>query len=924
MADGAVRSYFVDITGSSEGLIRAAGQGEAAAASLETRAGAVGTSFAGVGSAATTHLGGKATEQANVLERAVGKVDNAIKGAIGSVVSMGAQFAGLGAVMGFGAALDIGIKDAVSFQQKLLLIQTQAGDTTDNLQQLGNALDEMAPKVGQTPDQLAQGFFHLASAGYTGAQALDMLQQSAELAAVGQSDLESTTNAVVGVMKSGVGGIKDASDAVGVLNAIVGSGNMHLQDLVDAMGTGVLPVAATFGLSIQSLGAAMTFLSDQSIPPIDAANELRRVITTLGAPTAQAAKLLTDAGVGAQDAADSTSAMQRALVAAHVTTTQMSEDLKQPDGLVVALSDLKQHMDDAGVSADEQAATIARAFGGSKMAAPVLDLYKNLDQVKGKFDQINKAAGAFPADWAAQQKTGAQALQDVKAAADVALTSLGTGLLPYVEQLGQWVAAHSGDIERFGATLGKDIGIAAHDAGQFIQHDLIPAVKDVGGFIGEHLQAFKDLGLAIGALYVTHKGVSLVGGLAGDLQSLLGLAGKVSGLGGAGGIGAMHVWVDNPGFGGAGTSAGGALADGEMAAAGGTWGAAAAGTLRNLLPATALVFAGQIVSDLNLKIDGVHWPPSQSDVNKGIATGNLSTATGIPTAPGGPWSPGAYGINRDTILEALGLKSNTPVITDAQKQTAHADMQMIDDLLGRGVNDMQGLATGALGLNTYMNKYGAMSDSDIAAFANLWADGVTKQSSIHSDIDLLHSYTAKYGPLSSSDLATFAQLVAAGKRDVDDIHNNLSGAAGNASSLTSNLGGASISAADLAREIAGIRANLPSSDFGNIAPSNAAGGSINAAAAGGPEGNRVFVGEHGPELVDLPAGSYVHPNFGGNGFGQMGGSGGAMGGGGDTYNTFTGPIHIEGVQDPAAFFEAVQKEALRQRYNQGQMPVFGR
>jgi hypothetical protein len=40
----------------------------------------------------------------------------------------------------------------------------------------------------------------------------------------------------------------------------------------------------------------------------------------------------------------------------------------------------------------------------------------------------------------------------------------------------------------------------------------------------------------------------------------------------------------------------------------------------------------------------------------------------------------------------------------------------------------------------------------------------------------------------------------------------------------------------------------------------AAGGEVSAAAVGGPRGGRVLVGEHGPEIVRLPAGSSVHTN----------------------------------------------------------------
>lgn len=48
--------------------------------------------------------------------------------------------------------------------------------------------------------------------------------------------------------------------------------------------------------------------------------------------------------------------------------------------------------------------------------------------------------------------------------------------------------------------------------------------------------------------------------------------------------------------------------------------------------------------------------------------------------------------------------------------------------------------------------------------------------------------------------------------------------------------------------------------YTNYLSPHASGGPVGAAATGGPRGNRVLVGENGPEVVDLPTGSLVHPS----------------------------------------------------------------
>ena len=86
--------------------------------------------------------------------------------------------------------------------------------------------------------------------GITGPKALSLLKIAAEGAAVGHADLVDVTNALDATIVSGVGGVKNYSQAMGELNAIVGSGDMTMQDLADAMGTGVMAVAKSYGQTI--------------------------------------------------------------------------------------------------------------------------------------------------------------------------------------------------------------------------------------------------------------------------------------------------------------------------------------------------------------------------------------------------------------------------------------------------------------------------------------------------------------------------------------------------------------------------------------------------------------------------------------------------------------------------------------------------
>lgn len=407
-------------------------------------------------------------KQARAEMKALGAAGAESSGALGTA----AKAAGVaGAAIAAGAAV-IGVeavKSAVKFNDSMTLIQTQAGATAAQVDAFKGQVLDLATVVPQGPDALAAGLYHVVSAGYSGAQAMDVLKLAAEGAAVGHADLESVTNALLASLKSGVGGIQNASQAMGTLNSIVGAGNMRMQDLTDAMGTGVLSTAKNYGVTIQDVGAALASMTSQGVPAIDAATRLNSAMRLMAAPT---------------------SAAQKALGAIGIDSQTLAADMRQPQGLLVALTDLQKHMstgvpsavqqmvasieasskkpavavknitkeltglgftgaqvqdalkghfDKLNLSAIQQAALIAHAFGG-KQSGAILTLMGNLGLLKDKEDLVAKGAGGFGAAFAASQEDTAVQAAQLKATFDSLMVSIGEGLIPAVNSIVQAVA----------------------------------------------------------------------------------------------------------------------------------------------------------------------------------------------------------------------------------------------------------------------------------------------------------------------------------------------------------------------------------------------------------------------------------------------------------------------------------------------------
>lgn len=402
------------------------------------------------------------------------------------LVSAGVAAAAVGLMAAGGAAATFGVgavKAAADFNSQMMLVRTQAHDTQDNLQQLGQAVLALAPTVGIGPEQLAEGLYHVASVGYRGADAIQILKIAAEGAKVGMASLDDTAYALTSTMNTfGLKG-DQAQATMATLNAIVGAGDMKFADLNSAIGSGFFAAGETFGVSIQSMGAALAYLTDRGASADEAATRLKMSINLLGAPSKQASGILKDLGLSQQEVTQRTSAMEQALKKSGVTTTQLSSDLRQPDGIQIALQDLVNHMRAAGLSADETAAVLSRAFGGGRSGAAIMSMVQHLNTLKSKFDTINDGQARFGKDFADTMTLLNSRVDQVNAGFQAWRIEIGETLTPVAAALLGWFAAQLPTLQAWGDVfIGKLI-----PAGEQLASALAQLLPPLGTFAATFL-----------------------------------------------------------------------------------------------------------------------------------------------------------------------------------------------------------------------------------------------------------------------------------------------------------------------------------------------------------------------------------------------------------------------------------------------------
>jgi TP901 family phage tail tape measure protein len=410
------------------------------------------------------------------------------------------KLAGFGMIAG-AATIAIGVasvKAAANFQEHMTRLQTAAGLTNDQLKKVGltsSQLNEQVLKlgtqVGFTGTQMAEALYHPISAGLDLKSALAVVTESAKEAKISGASLEDTTYSLSSVMKAFNFPATSAKQTMASLNAIVGQGDMRFQDFNESIKNWA-PTAAQMGISVNSMGSGLAYLTDRGNSAEVAATRLTMGISMMTTPSQKATKMLTALGVASTDVHASSAAMQSAMEKAGITQNRLAMDLKKPDGLYVALTDLKTSLEKAGVSGTEADSVLAKIFGGGRSDKAIMSLMQNLDGLKTKFGDIQKASkeSAFDASWAKTQKTFRTQLQQTEAALVNMGIRLGTMLLPYVQTfLGwirtgvTWLSQHKGAVMALAGALGTTLVAAVIALGGALYAALGPELLIAAGIM---------------------------------------------------------------------------------------------------------------------------------------------------------------------------------------------------------------------------------------------------------------------------------------------------------------------------------------------------------------------------------------------------------------------------------------------------------
>jgi TP901 family phage tail tape measure protein len=159
----------------------------------------------------------------------------------------------------------------------------------------GSVLD-LSTKLPQSANVLAEGLYDITSSGFSGADALTVLNKSAEAASAGLTTTATAAQAIDAVLNAYGLSAASAGDVSDTLFQTVNLGVISFEQLASTIGD-VVGTAAAAHIPIAQLGAAIATMTLSGISPAEAGTSVNRLIQGLIQPSSGLATVYKSLGI---------------------------------------------------------------------------------------------------------------------------------------------------------------------------------------------------------------------------------------------------------------------------------------------------------------------------------------------------------------------------------------------------------------------------------------------------------------------------------------------------------------------------------------------------------------------------------------------------------------------------------------------------
>lgn len=295
---------------------------------------------------------------------------------------------------------------ALKYEDAFTRIDAVSNASAASLAKWRTEVLQLAGRTAQSPQELAEALYFLASAGLKAGTEMDALEASAKASAIGLGE----TAVVARIVANALNAYADSGlTAVGVvdrLTAAIKAGTAEPDEFADALGR-VLPIAAAAGVGFDEVTASLAALSNIGLDVEEGVTALRGLLQALVAPGGQAAKTMQALGI-------STEEMRRTLA----------------EGGVLAALQLLQERSGGNLDVLRDLIPNVRALTGELGLTG-----QNAATVAKVFDQVTAATNELERAWEATTGTPAHEMRQAMVDIQIAAVELGQKLLPVAQKI---------------------------------------------------------------------------------------------------------------------------------------------------------------------------------------------------------------------------------------------------------------------------------------------------------------------------------------------------------------------------------------------------------------------------------------------------------------------------------------------------------
>lgn len=406
-------------------------------------------------------------------------------------------------VLAGGIVAGVSAKMGYDFENAFSRIDAISSASSKDIAQWRTQIESLSRTTAESPKELADALYFLASAGLKSNEVFPALEASAKAAATGLGSVAQVGSVVAAVLNAYAGSGMTATNVTDTLVAAVRESRAETDEFGQTLGR-LLPISARAGITFGELAGSLASLSNIGLDVYEASTAMRAAIQAITAPGEKAANTMEAMGISSQHMLDAIH--QRGLLGAlKYLDTQIKANTDSESEYLRAFRDIVPNV---------RALTGVLGLTGS-----------NLEHVQHIFKETTNAVGDSAEAFGVISKGPAfqfrQAINDLV----ITGTELGTHILPVI----------TGALK----ILGPILGVVADNAGKLLVVWLgykaltfLPALLTAIGVGAGAAAAGGAAGGAVGFGSATVEGYiaakAAAGGLGGVLAKIAPMGAKVA------------------------------------------------------------------------------------------------------------------------------------------------------------------------------------------------------------------------------------------------------------------------------------------------------------------------------------------------------------------------------------------------------------